>query len=285
MGQPVLSTEVLASKKEFIRDTFRQIKDLGIPLVLQVVSSDSSLNDWRAYLDVAAEEDIKVVTSFIENPPQWDGEKFDLGINEDYLLAMKDHPALFGFAILDEPYHQKHNRQFTSDRLQTLYNQVKDIAPNVKIMVQFSRELWKFGDNPNTAFKNNQCDICGVSSLEFRNYGEGNIFDKDSLTQNHITSRSILKKADSDGLISTFVQAFGSAGGGSSYYMPEPDEFQQMIDILLSDRLQDAGKLNILGFQTWRALDARADSGQLNLSKPEFSRHRDIIKKTCSNLN
>ena len=188
---------------------------------------------------------------------------------------------------MDEPFHRKHGWRITAARLQLLYQQAKEIAPNVLVAVQFSREIQKAEEkkiDSRFAFKSGMCDICTISALEFRNYGEGNIFYRDVLISNHTISRAAIKSEDPDAEIWTTVQVFGSATGESSYYMPSGGELQQMEDLLLSSELQAAGELDGMIWQQWASFYEAQDATQYTLGDQEFEALRDIVKNTARRL-
>ena len=270
-----------------IRTAFRKLKELGISVVGQAFAAESTRDDWQAYLDVAAQENIKVAGWFRDTPPVWTGSSFDLGVNRVFLEAMKDHPALYAFLLIDEPFHKKHGWEITVERLQLLYQQAKQIAPRVLMAVQFSREVEKAEarQDPRFAFKRGMCDVCIISTLEFRNYGEGNLFYRDVLLATHSVSRAVIRREDPEAKIWTTVQVFGSSTGDSSYYMPRADELQQMVDLLLSPELRAAGALDGMLWQQWASFYAAKNSEQYTLSDPEFEELRNIVRDTARRLN
>lgn len=258
----------------------------GMTVVGQAFPKTSTQTDWKTFFDAAHDAGIKVIPFFgLEAPPLWNGSTFTLGINETFLKAMKDHPALYAFFLIDEPFHAKHGWNVTTERLQTLYQQAKAIAPKVPMLVQYSREISKAetGGNKKFAFAAGQCDICMISALEFRNYGKGNVFDRGALMDNHTVSRRVITRENPGAQLWSTVQVFGSAGGKSSYYMPAESELNDMIDTLFSDELEKEGALDGLSWQAWVAYDTD-DRTQLNLSKPLYGAHRAITRQTCGTL-
>jgi hypothetical protein len=270
-----------------IRQAMREIKAAGFDLVGQLFNTDTTQNDWQTFLDVAAEEGL-MVTPFVDDPPVWNGNEFDLGVGGELLVAMKDHPALFAYMLIDEPFHAKHRWEITALRMQALYRQAKAIPPNVRMHVGFSREIWKAAQGeygPNFYFARDMCDICVISTLEFRDYGSGKVFDAETLRANHLSSREIIRREDPDAEIWTTIQVFGSRGTtageeGSTYYMPEPAELQQMIDLLFSPELLAASPLDGALFQQWSSRYSNQDRAQLTLNDPEFEELRAIVGQT-----
>lgn len=288
---PVPQDQTYARNADAIRQSFRELHAHGITVVGQFFASDSVEADWQVFFDIAAEEGIGVIPAF-EEAPRWNGDHFDLGITGELLNAMHDHPALYAIAPVDEPFHARHNWEITATRLQQLYRQLKEIAPNTPVYVPFSREIWKgeqgrYGSD--YVFKSGMCDICVISTLEFRNFGDGNKFDSDTALQNHAVSRAVIRREDPDAQIWTTIQAFGSVGttegrNGSSYYMPDADEFQAMIDLLLSPELQNNGELDGIMWQQWQSRGTQQDQQQYTLADPQFAEHRTIITETAARL-
>jgi hypothetical protein len=233
------------------------------------------------------------VTVFIFEPPVWNGSGFDLGPGEEFLRTQKDHPALFAYLLIDEPYHQKHNWEITTERMQRLYQQAKSLAPNVPMQVGWSREIWRSaqGDyGADYAFEGKMCDICAVSTLEFRNYGPGNSFDRDTAVANHRTSRELILRENPEAEIWATVQVFGSVAttegraDGSTYYMPSAAELQEMIDLLFSPELQAAGELDGVYWQQWASFRTQQEPSQYTLADPEFADLRAIVEQTTAGL-
>lgn len=284
---PVPLDMATAGNIEQIRTEFGRIKKLRISIVAQIFSGESTEADWRAYLDAAQQENLLVVPGFAESPPVWRGNDFDMGPSQVFLETMKDHPALYGFLLIDEPFHKKHNWDITADRLQLLYQEAKAIAPNVLIAVQFSREIQRAeqGRDPRFMFRSGMCDICIISALEFRNYGDGNRFYKDVLISNQSISRAVIKREAPEAQIWSTVQVFGSAQGKSSYYQPSVDELRDMVRVLLSPELQAAGALDGLLWQAWSPFLEAQTTTQLSLGSQNSEDLRNVVEETAQQLN
>jgi hypothetical protein len=247
MGLPVPADVAFEENASDIKHGLKRAKRLGINVGGQYFLTDSRYRDWDAYLDVAEEQRLTVIAWFKDSPPVWNGTRFELGKSGAFLRKMRDHPALHGFFLYDEPFEV-----MDAEQLRQLYSQGKRIAPDVPIVIGFSRQIWKAeaaGDESH-AFSDGMCDICHISALEFRNYGDGDIFYRDVLIANHTVSRSVIRERDPDAEIWTSVQVFGGAGH-STYYMPSPEELQEMVDLLLSPELQAAGELDGMTWQNW----------------------------------
>ncbi|MCO5183982.1 MAG: hypothetical protein M9965_08610 [Anaerolineae bacterium] len=282
---------VYVANADEIRAAMRELKALDINIIFQLFPADSTVADWRSFLDIAAEEGMLVDLGMEDGSPRWNGADFDLGPYETLLRELADHPALYAVAIIDEPYHKKHNFEITTDRLQLLYRQSKALAPDLPVHVGFSREIWKAAEGrygPEYSFAPGLCDICAVSTLEFRNYGDGNFFDAETALNNHLASRETIRRLAPDSQIWTTVQAFGSVnttdnGEGGTYYMPSADELQEMLALLFSDELQAAGALDGVMWQQWASRYTDQDSKQYTLSDPEFAAHRELMKQVGEN--
>jgi hypothetical protein len=285
MSLPVPQDKAIAGNVDEIRTTFRSLRELGINIVVQPFDPRSSETDWKAYLDAAMQEDMKAIGGIRRGTPAWDGHSCDLGINRVFLESMKDHPALYAFFMVDEPFHWKHEFKITAETLQLLYQQAKEIAPNVPVVVQFSREIQKAEEKqvpPRFAFKRGMCDICVISALEFRNEGQGDLFYSDDLVSNHTISRAVIRREEPDAKIWTVIQVFGSIG---VYYMPSADESQQMIDLLLSPELQAAGELDGIIWHHWASRLEALEAEQHTLGDPEFEALRNVVKETAKDLD
>ncbi|MEW5988200.1 MAG: fibronectin type III domain-containing protein [Chloroflexota bacterium] len=283
-----VSTEVAAAgHEEEIRDALQAVQALGINLVIQSFAEDSTEADWQAFLDVAAEEGLWVIPGFQDAPPVWNGTDFDLGVNEPFLQAMSDHPAVYAYWLIDEPFHEKHNWTITAERLQLLYQQARAVAPNLPMAVQFSREIMRGEQNPGDTydFRDGMCDICVISALEFRDFGDGPQFYSDVLIENHTISRAVIRREAPQAQIWTTAQVFGDAHGNSSYYMPSPAEVQAMTDLLLSPELQAAGQLNGIVWQQWTSPHLQQAPGQFTLGDVSMSGQREVVTETAVDLD
>lgn len=283
-GPAVAIEEAKAANKERFAASIAQIKkELGIAVVYQGFPKTSSESDWRAYLDAAKEARVKLAVTFADSPPTVVGNGVDLGISGEFLEVMKDHPALYAILLIDEPFHRKHGWKITADKLKEMYRQAKGIAPNVAVIVQFSREVQKMEEDGNTQyqFDAGMCDICQISALEFRNYGQGNKFYKEDLVKNHSVSRKVIGREAPGTPVHSSAQSFGNKLGKSSYYFPSLAEYREMLDLLLSPDLAKHGKLSGIYFQTWTAEKTAVRAQQQNLSSPQSTGYREAVKVLC----
>lgn len=284
---PVSVEVAAAGHEEEIRDALNAVQAMGVNVVIQSFAEDSTEDDWQAFLDVAAEEGLWVIPGFQDVPPVWNGTDFDLGINETFLVAMGDHPAVYAYWLIDEPFHEKHNWTITAERLQLLYQQARTLAPNLPMAVQFSREIMRGEQNPGDTydFRNGMCDICVISALEFRDFGDGPQFYSDVLIENHTVSRAVIRREAPQAQIWTTAQVFGDAQGSSTYYMPSAAEVQAMVDLLLSPELQAAGELNGIVWQQWASPHLQQAPGQFTLGDVSMDGQRGVVIETAVALD
>lgn len=269
--------------QKFKSELDRIKKELGITIIYQGFPGNSSAADWKAYLDAAEEAETKLIATFADNPPKTAGSGIDLGITGRFLAEMKDHPALYAIFLIDEPFHQKHGWKITADKLKQMYGQAKKLAPKVPVIAQFSREIQKMETDGKIQYQfgAGMCDVCQISALEFRNYGQGNKFYKEDLIKNHSVSRRVIGRETPAAAIYSSAQSFGNKLGKSSYYFPSLEEYQEMLRLLMSDELAKSGKLSGIYFQTWTAETIAVSGQQQNLSSPESAGHRKMIKGFC----
>ncbi|MEW5988124.1 MAG: hypothetical protein AB1791_15945 [Chloroflexota bacterium] len=285
-GPAVPGEQATAPYESEIRQAFQDIKALGANVVGQIFTPQSTEADWRFFFDLAYEEGLWVLPVFFDEPPVWRDTGFDLRVNGRFLKALAGHPALLAFFIVDEPFHRKHDFTINGERLALLYQQVKAIAPDTPVAVQFSREIARAESRANReyAFRPGLCDICIISALEFRNYGDGNQFRQADLERNHLLSRAAIAREAPQAQIWTTMQVFGSVKttegqGESTYYMPSAEELQQMVDVLFSPELQAAGPLSGIVLQQWASSTADMDRSQYTLGDPQFDAQRVIIQE------
>lgn len=287
-GVVVAREDALVGNEEEMVEGIRGIKnDLGIRIVWQVFGEKSTESDWIAFFTQAKQEGVKVIAAvtdsdYVPQPCNQQNQlRCDLDVMGKFLTSVRNNPniykdTLYGFLLIDEPY-----KDISAEQVRWMYEDAKAII-DVPIMVGWSREIWKFDKNPKARFTDGMCDICLISALEFRDYGEGKFFDKDTLIDNQTYSRKTIRERDPDAKIISSIQVFGSSRGGSTYYMPSPQELQEMVDILFSEDLQSAGKLDGVVWQTYKAITGNKGDFQDNLSDPEFEEQRQIAREVCS---
>lgn len=280
-----------AANREAARVEIKRLKALGINSVIQLFAPQTTLYDWQTFLDVAAQEEIAIIAGFADAPPVWNGTQFDLGMNEAFLKALQKHPALYAYLIVDDPFGPKYGNVITTERLQLLYRQVKSVAPNTRVIVQFGRTISKaeLERNPRSAFKTGMCDICVIGATEFRNLGDGNKFRRDDLILNHTLARAVIKRENPKAQIWTMLQTFGAVARSgnaesSTYYMPSADELRQLLDTLGLLDTQTKVKSDGYVWQQW-APDLQARDAALNtLWDSDFGAQRDRVKQMAKQL-
>lgn len=273
---------------ELVQDQLTQMKAIGINLVAQVFSGNSTEIEWKTFADLVAASNLKFVPFIRDEIPVFDKStnRWDLGIHGRFLASMKDHSALYAMFVFDEP----HRHGVTADQLALLYQQAKNIAPETKIGVGFSGEIWRaeteqYGKNSLLfAFREGLCDICLISGLEFRTAPRtgAKTYQREDAVNNHTYSRRVIAREAPDVEVWSTIQVFGS--DSSTYYMPSTSEFQDIIDLILSDDLQKIITLDGISFQVWKSVEPGQDNRQNSLGDPEFGGHREIVKKTAERL-
>lgn len=234
------------------RGRMQAIKASGFDLLGQVFALDSVEADWIAMLDLMQEEGLRALPFILQDPADWDGTRWNtLGLHEPFLEATKDHPAMLWFSIIDEPF----NVPITTVQLQTLYQQYKEIAPDMPIFGQYSKQIWvreeaddRFQGLVNYA--TGQCDVANIASLSFRNedtYPGDPQYRRQETIDNHTVSRRVINRETPGMPITTTVGVFG----GTTYYMPTVDELTALLDLIVSDALEAEGHLSGILFQTW----------------------------------
>lgn len=290
-AMPVPMDRANAANIGGIRLQFSALKALGFNAVAQSFAPTTNAYDWLAYLQAAEQDNLAVIATFNNAPPVWKESRFDLGINEAFLRAAQTQPSLYAFAIIDDPYNPKFNGVISTERLRALYRQVKDLAPNVRVMVTFNKSLARAEteNNPNFTFKSGQCDICVISASEFRNTGDGNRFRRDDLLAQQRSARAVIKREDPRAQLWTNAQVFGATtriptDENSWYYMPKPDELQQMADLLWSSDLQARGKLDGILWIEWAWDWHTRPVVQATLGGAEFGAQREWVKSFAKRL-
>lgn len=274
-----------------VRQQLTAVKQLGFNMIAQSFAPDSTPYDWLAYLQAAEQTDLALVAIINDAPPIWKNSGFDVGVNEAFLKATQSHPALYAFAIVDDPFGPRFNNTITSERLRLLYNQVKKIAPSTRILVTFDKSIAKAETNNlvNVAFKSGQCDICVIDACEFRNTGDGNRFRRDELLAQQRISRTVIKREAPLAQLWSTAQAFGATARNPAdettwFYMPKPYELQQFADTLYANDLQQRGKLDGILWLEW-SWDWRSRRMiQATLGASEFGAQREWVKSFARQL-
>jgi hypothetical protein len=183
------------------------------------------------------------------------------------------HPALYALMLIDEPWHHKKRPFYTTEDLKTLYRQVKGAGPEsrrIKVMVQFSRELWKRlakgRPKPQLYWDRGLCDLVQISALEFQD-GQ---FLEDQLDQNHYWSRKIIHQKTPEIPLWTSVQTMGREYGPSKgYWFPRERGGHQDLTALLNavtdSRYEAIHPLTGMMFQSWSSESPRYSAHQYRL--------------------
>jgi hypothetical protein len=249
------------------------------------MASTTAEADWAAYLNTVAGANMKAIVYFPDDPSPW--TDFDNAAQGRFLkwAAANNPPALYAFYLVDEPFHTKHNPPFTTETLQRLYQHARQLAPNVPMLVQYSREIAVAESQGDTqhAFSSGQCDLCAISTLEFSTQRGACNLDTGTLKSNHANSRRIIKAQAPDAQIWTTAEVFGAVGGGE-YCMGDSSSVQQMADLLFSNQLQSVGQLSGIIWQFWASPSTTQDAVQDTLGDSQFGAQRDVVKATAQRL-
>lgn len=136
-------------------------------------------SDWRALLDIAQQEQFQVVIGFADVVdgraeqgfrPTRTASTWQLGSLGDFFACVEcaTHPALYAVLALDEPWHPTKRPFYSTTDLQSLYQALKALSPSTRVMLAFSREIWRQMDNPNAQYTSGMADVVQISALEFQ---------------------------------------------------------------------------------------------------------------------
>jgi len=288
---PVPITLANAANINAVRAQFSTLKSLGFNTVAQSFAGNTSAYDWLAYLQVAEQENLAVIAAFTETPLTWQDSHFELGIREAFLRVAQNQAAFYALVVAHDPFNPKHGGMFTTERLRVLYQQIKIVAPAARVLVLYQDSLGKpeLTNNPNTIFKSGQCDVCVITGCAFRNTGDGNRFRRDTLLAQQRLARTVIKREDPRAQLWTTAQVLGATtrlpqDETSWYYMPAPDELQQMVDVLWSAELQQRGKLDGVIWAEWAWDWQSRPIIQGTLGSPEYGAQREWVKNFSKRL-
>jgi hypothetical protein len=227
--------------------------------------------DWIAILNVCRQAGYKAVVGFVK--AEQEGRRYELSrpTFQDgrwgpraltqfvSTKACITHPALYAVFTVDEPWHHQKRPIYNSDELKRMYTELKQVAPagaEFKILVQFSRELWKqLGRgkrHPQLYWDRGICDIVQISALEFQ---DGRYL-QEFLDQNHASSRRIIHEKTPAIPLWTSVQVIGSGyGPKKGYWFPrERDghhDLRTLLEAVTDSRYESIHPLAGIMFQAW----------------------------------
>jgi hypothetical protein len=250
-------------------------------VALFLANGEGRLEDWTALLTVADQEGLRVVIGFAEVEAGIAKEGFrpvrteagwDLGSLGDFLAcsACSGHAALYAVMYLDEPWHPTKRPFYSTKELKDLYSTLKSAAaPGTRpqLMLQFSRQIWRQKDNPETQWDSGMADIVQISALEFQD----NQYQFDLLDQNHYWSRKLIHDKTPQIPLWTSVQVMGGRlGPGAGYWFPTSDFLMRLLNDVTAEKYEAVHPLTGLAFQKWDSETADGRSRQFTLGDSRF---------------
>ncbi len=238
--------------------------------------------DWLSALDLCSEKKLKAFVSFgeiqngnerIYRPTlrygQWQFSKLGTFVADPECIS---HPALHAVYLVDEPWHETKLPVYSGDDLKAMYAALKARAPagvSFKIMLQFSRELWKIVHDrkvPGLYWDRGMADIVQISALEL----QSSTYQHELLHRNHYWSRSIIHEKTPGIPLWTSVQVFGARyGPNPGYWFPrERDgyhDLRRMLDDVTSDEYEAQHPLRGIMFQAWDSSSVERRPSQYTL--------------------
>jgi hypothetical protein len=213
---------------ERLAHEMQRTKALGANLVAQVFPPELSPDDWRTFLDVAQQEELFVLGKI--GPGADNPDPTDLSPILNILRVVGDHPALYGYIYLHEPWEEFDNAQMLA-----MYREIKAAYPHVRLGVFWSGEigLSEQRGNSNQRFTDGLCDVCIVNLKPFQSdpteeerQGLGRMRD----------AASVILERDSDAEIWSSAQVWSRPGGGRrGFRVPSPDEMETLFCTLRRD--------------------------------------------------
>lgn len=248
----------------------------------------STPDDWKAVLDECQKAGYKVIVAFVNYDEQVGRiESIRPAVTQGRLPAdnpflrflstpaCATHPALYAIFTLDEPWHHRKRPVYPPADLTAISTQLKQAASgaDVKILVQFSRELWKEltkkrrGSGRAAPFWGRGfCDIVQISALEFQ--GEG--YQRDMLEQNHYWSRKFIHDKTPDLELWTSVQVMGAKyGPPGNYWFPRERgghrDLTTLLNAITDDKYESIHPLTGIMFQQWDSVAVQQRPRQYTL--------------------
>lgn len=271
----------------------QEIKEnLNCTIIWQLFSENASAQDYKTYFDIARSMGVKV---FVANTTAGQFKPQPCKIDNNLQCEFEGTPmwnfinlynsdkevfnnVLLGFLLIDEPYED-----INAQQLRGLYSAAKKLAPDLPLVVGWSKELYRFktDEKPELKFTDGMCDVCLISALDVRD----GVVQDDTIKNNHIVSRSIIKKADPEAKIYGSVPLFGNEDSRAGYSMPEYSQLEQVLNILLEDKeVQAAGNLDGILIQSWEAPNLNKVNRQQTLKDLPLNDSRiSLLRDVCSN--
>lgn len=275
-----ISQEDLIHKDiDTLEKSFSDLRKMRVQTVIQPFSDETSKDEWGWFLDVAKRNEFKVIPIFLpgqETIPVLRNGNFSLGKIGQFLDLYRQHSALYAIGVLEYPYHPtKYQGQMTQESIQLLYKQIKQLAPSVPVYVNFGllgADAVYLGE----PIKNAMCDICAIGDSQFKLTDQGNTYEKDVFMSTNFSVRHALSKNSSNSKLWVNAQTFGATQ--SYYFMPSPDELEDVVRLALSPGFQSEYPLSAVVFQYWAPLyDTESEVGQMTLNGDSQRPHREML--------
>lgn len=231
----------------------------GCTMVMQFVTTAVTNGQVDQFLDSCQALGILAVMAFEEDMPY--SGTWDLTDYNSIMAPSAAHPAFYGFRSIDEPF----GAGFTTAQVQQLYTQIKASTPNMPIVIQWSSELRVYQDVPTKQYAAGMCDIAMFTRLPFRDPDAFNYMD--DVEEGQFISRYKIHAATPDVPLWTTVQAFG----GGDYRTPTLGEFEDLYNLMASDRLAEVAPVERICWQSWATL-----------SDPLMSEYCAFIKRVAT---
>ncbi len=263
MGQPIATLAELQSEEQ-LTATFRDIKALGINMLVQVFPAQATPDDWKRFLDVAQQEGLLVMGKL--GPIPWNPDPNDLSPIMNMLAVVGDHPALYAFQYLHEPWEV-----LTTPQMQQIYQTIKASHPNLRLGVSWSGEIGISQRRPQATrtFTDGLCDVCLVNLKAFQNnpgfaqqQGLGRIQE----------SADVIRVADPDAELWSSAQVWAPTEDKNNprgFRIPTADEMQ---DLFCS--VKETYSLEGFFWETW-TFDKPTEG---TLSQPEASGNKQRVR-------
>ncbi len=221
--QPVATADEIRSP-EIVAQAMREIKDLGGNMVLQLFMPELPPEAWKSYLDAAQQEGMLVVGRI--GPSDWNPDPADLSPILDVLAVVADHPALYGFVYLHEPWEV-----FTTAQMQAMYREIKAAHPDLRLGVIWSGEIERSvrRPDPRREYTDDLCDLCIVNLKAFQNDPAGGYEDGLRRMQN---SAPVIQEVTPDAELWSSVQVWAPPEDQENrrgFRVPSPEEMEELF--------------------------------------------------------
>jgi hypothetical protein len=219
--QPVSAVTDIRSPAQ-VGEAMRHIKALGSNITLQLFQQELTAEDWQIYLDVAQQEGMLVIGRL--GPPDWNPDPADLSPILDVLALVAEHPALYGFVYLHEPWEVMDTSQ-----MQDIYHEIKGHYPTLRLGVIWSGEIEKSIRrlDPLRQYTADLCDICIINLKAFQNDPQS---AEDQGLNRLKVSAEVIQAITPEVELWSSVQVWAPLDGGRrGFRVPQPDEMATLF--------------------------------------------------------